>query len=70
MLIINEHANGKHHVITHVRMSDLPLLKLMQDRINGEVALYSAMRREWVVMNKLDLTTAREAERGEIKKGR
>lgn len=41
-------------------MSDLPALREIQRRWNGEVALYDSNQREWVAISMLDLETAAE----------
>jgi hypothetical protein len=49
---------GAVHRIAHLTEDDLPLLRAMQQRFNGELALWRVSNHLWLQLADLDLATA------------
>jgi len=55
-------ADGHECLIAHLRAENIRTLVVIQQRFNGEVALWDCRERVWIAIADLELATAREVE--------
>ena len=56
-------ADGHDCFIAHLHKENIHTLEVIQQRFNGEVGLWDCVRREWIAIADLELSTAREIEK-------